>query len=332
MLNTLGVRSALGAANRRKLSFRNVSNVVVQLLHTIKYSVPVPFSHMATGGPGSPYPSTSGGAGGPGAGGAGCSGGGGAGSSSAGGGGLFLDKNARKVMQSFAVAFFCCFCRFKRSSILAFCTAVCNRVACSAAFSNVLVPSWNRSVSSLRCTCLFDTPGHVVYLYSRPQENRHPKINLTLAGEMIKSEERFATSEWLQIPSYKIFPFSVRCTWQFSSHVCFERVFVCVCICPSLCMCPCVCLCVFSGIKFLDCVEQSLCASPVFDVVPWRLSFRFRLVQYTHTYNCNPNTPNLISAHQNAPSPYSPLSSISPTLLPDCKYCIMFIAFSFSSL
>lgn len=49
MMNTLGVRSALGAANRRKLSFRNVSNVVVQLLHTIKYSVPVPFSHMATG-------------------------------------------------------------------------------------------------------------------------------------------------------------------------------------------------------------------------------------------------------------------------------------------
>ncbi|XP_059613050.1 Ca(2+)/calmodulin-responsive adenylate cyclase isoform X3 [Phlebotomus argentipes] len=55
MLNTLGVRSALGAANRRKLSFRNVSNVVVQLLHTIKYSVPVPFSHMATGA----YPATS---------------------------------------------------------------------------------------------------------------------------------------------------------------------------------------------------------------------------------------------------------------------------------
>ncbi|GAB0099365.1 Adenylate cyclase [Sergentomyia squamirostris] len=54
MLNTLGVRSALGAANRRKLSFRNVSNVVVQLLHTIKYSVPVPFSHMATGN----YPPT----------------------------------------------------------------------------------------------------------------------------------------------------------------------------------------------------------------------------------------------------------------------------------
>lgn len=50
MLNTLGVRSALGEANRRKLSFRNVSNVVVQLLHTIKYSVPAPFSHLATTG------------------------------------------------------------------------------------------------------------------------------------------------------------------------------------------------------------------------------------------------------------------------------------------
>ncbi|XP_052862291.1 Ca(2+)/calmodulin-responsive adenylate cyclase [Anopheles cruzii] len=97
MLNTLGVRSALGAANRRKLSFRNVSNVVVQLLHTIKYSVPVPFSHMATGGGGgSPYPSTSAGAVG---GGPGCSGAGGAGatsSSNGAGGGLFLDKNARK--------------------------------------------------------------------------------------------------------------------------------------------------------------------------------------------------------------------------------------------
>ncbi|XP_058443634.1 Ca(2+)/calmodulin-responsive adenylate cyclase [Malaya genurostris] len=78
MLNTLGVRSALGAANRRKLSFRNVSNVVVQLLHTIKYSVPVPFSHMATGG--SPYPGGTGPGGG----------------SAAAGGGMFLDKNARK--------------------------------------------------------------------------------------------------------------------------------------------------------------------------------------------------------------------------------------------
>ncbi|XP_065083332.1 Ca(2+)/calmodulin-responsive adenylate cyclase isoform X2 [Ochlerotatus camptorhynchus] len=81
MLNTLGVRSALGAANRRKLSFRNVSNVVVQLLHTIKYSVPVPFSHMATGG--SPYPGT---------------GSGGSGPAGGPGGGMFLDKNARKVL------------------------------------------------------------------------------------------------------------------------------------------------------------------------------------------------------------------------------------------
>uniref|UniRef100_A0A182SWT7 Uncharacterized protein n=1 Tax=Anopheles maculatus TaxID=74869 RepID=A0A182SWT7_9DIPT len=80
--------------NRRKLSFRNVSNVVVQLLHTIKYSVPVPFSHMATGGAGSPYPSTSGGAGSSSGGGPGCSGAGGG--SSGAGGGLFLDKNARK--------------------------------------------------------------------------------------------------------------------------------------------------------------------------------------------------------------------------------------------
>ncbi|XP_018896468.2 adenylate cyclase type 1 isoform X1 [Bemisia tabaci] len=47
LFNTLQVRSALGAAQRRKLSFKNVSNVVVQLLHSIKYSVEVPFSNMA---------------------------------------------------------------------------------------------------------------------------------------------------------------------------------------------------------------------------------------------------------------------------------------------
>ncbi|XP_050098981.1 Ca(2+)/calmodulin-responsive adenylate cyclase isoform X2 [Anopheles aquasalis] len=94
MLNTLGVRSALGAANRRKLSFRNVSNVVVQLLHTIKYSVPVPFSHMATGGGGSPYPSTSGGTGS--GGGPGCSAASESRTAGGGSGGLFLDKNARK--------------------------------------------------------------------------------------------------------------------------------------------------------------------------------------------------------------------------------------------
>lgn len=72
MLNTLGVRSALGVANRRKLSFRNVSNVVVQLLHTIKYSVPVPFSNVVA----QPYPGSS---------------------TSGGAGGIFVDKNARKV-------------------------------------------------------------------------------------------------------------------------------------------------------------------------------------------------------------------------------------------
>lgn len=75
MLNTLGVRSALGAANRRKLSFRNVSNVVVQLLHTIKYSVPVPFSHMASG----QYP----------------------GGNSSGTPAMFCEKNARKVTRFF---------------------------------------------------------------------------------------------------------------------------------------------------------------------------------------------------------------------------------------
>lgn len=61
MLNTLGVRSAAGEAGRRKLSFRNVSNVVVQLLHTIKYSVPAPFSHLATTGSGFNNENTSGG-------------------------------------------------------------------------------------------------------------------------------------------------------------------------------------------------------------------------------------------------------------------------------
>lgn len=72
MLNTLGVRSALGVANRRKLSFRNVSNVVVQLLHTIKYSVPVPFSNVVA----QPYPGSS---------------------ATGGAAGVFIDKNARKV-------------------------------------------------------------------------------------------------------------------------------------------------------------------------------------------------------------------------------------------
>ena len=47
LFNTLQVRSALGSTHRRKLSFKNVSNVVVQLLHSIKYSMEVPFSNMA---------------------------------------------------------------------------------------------------------------------------------------------------------------------------------------------------------------------------------------------------------------------------------------------
>jgi adenylate cyclase 1 len=57
LFNTLQVKSALGQGGgpgsgsggnqRRKLSFRNVSNVVVQLLHSIKYSVEVPFSNIA---------------------------------------------------------------------------------------------------------------------------------------------------------------------------------------------------------------------------------------------------------------------------------------------
>lgn len=86
ILNTLGVRSALGAANRRKLSFRNVSNVVVQLLHSIKYSVPVPFSHMTQ--PGS-YP--------------------GANLNS---GSAVADKSHRKVREEFGMAFvlFVVFC------------------------------------------------------------------------------------------------------------------------------------------------------------------------------------------------------------------------------
>lgn len=37
----------LGSASRRKLSFKNVSNVVVQLLHSIRFNVDVPFSNMA---------------------------------------------------------------------------------------------------------------------------------------------------------------------------------------------------------------------------------------------------------------------------------------------
>ncbi|XP_072943724.1 adenylate cyclase type 1 isoform X3 [Epargyreus clarus] len=45
MCITAGV--GLGTGSRRKLSFKNVSNVVVQLLHSIKFNVDVPFSNMA---------------------------------------------------------------------------------------------------------------------------------------------------------------------------------------------------------------------------------------------------------------------------------------------
>lgn len=45
MFNTLNVRQLAGS--KRKLSFKNVSNVVMQLLHSIKYSIDVPFANMA---------------------------------------------------------------------------------------------------------------------------------------------------------------------------------------------------------------------------------------------------------------------------------------------
>lgn len=40
-----GVLHAVSGAGH-KISFKNVSNVVVQLLHSIKYSVEVPFSNI----------------------------------------------------------------------------------------------------------------------------------------------------------------------------------------------------------------------------------------------------------------------------------------------
>ncbi|KAH7645383.1 ca/calmodulin-responsive adenylate cyclase-like [Dermatophagoides farinae] len=45
LFNTLHVRHLAGS--KRKLSFKNVSNVVIQLLHSIKYSIDVPFANMA---------------------------------------------------------------------------------------------------------------------------------------------------------------------------------------------------------------------------------------------------------------------------------------------
>lgn len=43
----LSANVGLGSGSKRKLSFKNVSNVVVQLLHSIRFNVDVPFSNMA---------------------------------------------------------------------------------------------------------------------------------------------------------------------------------------------------------------------------------------------------------------------------------------------
>lgn len=48
LFNTLHVRNAMLPSGKRKPSFKMVSNMVIQLLHSIKYSVEVPFSNMAT--------------------------------------------------------------------------------------------------------------------------------------------------------------------------------------------------------------------------------------------------------------------------------------------
>ncbi|XP_076361646.1 adenylate cyclase 1-like [Tachypleus tridentatus] len=47
LLNKLQVRHLTGST-RRRLSFKNVSNVVLQLIHSIKFNVDVPFSNIAT--------------------------------------------------------------------------------------------------------------------------------------------------------------------------------------------------------------------------------------------------------------------------------------------
>lgn len=46
LFNTLQVRHLADSTARRKLSFKNVSSVVVQLLHSIRFNVDVPFSNM----------------------------------------------------------------------------------------------------------------------------------------------------------------------------------------------------------------------------------------------------------------------------------------------
>lgn len=47
LFNTLQVRQHLGSTSRKKLTFKNVSSVVVSLLHSIKYTVDVPFSNIS---------------------------------------------------------------------------------------------------------------------------------------------------------------------------------------------------------------------------------------------------------------------------------------------
>ena len=47
LFNTLQVRQHLTSTGRKKLTFKNVSSVVVSLLHSIKYTVDVPFSNIS---------------------------------------------------------------------------------------------------------------------------------------------------------------------------------------------------------------------------------------------------------------------------------------------
>ena len=46
LFNTLNVRGSNIMTGKRKPSFKMVSNMVIQLLHTIKFSMEVPFSNM----------------------------------------------------------------------------------------------------------------------------------------------------------------------------------------------------------------------------------------------------------------------------------------------
>ena len=46
LFSTLNVRGNMMTGGKRKPSFKMVSNMVIQLLHTIKFSMEVPFSNM----------------------------------------------------------------------------------------------------------------------------------------------------------------------------------------------------------------------------------------------------------------------------------------------